>query len=226
MANGKKKNENEEIIKNGNEVDILKEEEVKKDPKDEIIEKLQKQMQEMQEAFIAMQSNTQKNSVDENSEIYEIGTRLVNGVTIFSPRREVEKEIPFNKIIELDKYELDMLLKSNYVREWFEKDVLFFNDKEVYKERRIKKEFDLSDEHLIDVILNKTTTKVMEEISEMTRKYKDDPMIHCVFYRIVELCSNGSLSKMPHETRRAIEKAFNFKIDDAQMLFRGFRDLK
>ena len=233
MANVKKvdKIDKEELTKSiEKEVvdEVIVTEEVKNeiDPKDAMIEQLKEQMQQMQAALIAMQGNDKNKAVGENSTIYEIGTRLVNGVTIYSPRREVEKEIPFNKIIELDKYELDMLLKSNYVKEWLEKDVLFFNNEEAYEERRIKKQYDLTDESLIDMILNQSTVEVMEALSKMTRKYKDDPMIHCIFYRIVELCSNGSLSKMPHETRQEIEKEFNFKIDNAQMLFRGFRDLK
>jgi hypothetical protein len=200
--------------------------EVNSDPKDEIILKLQEQINNIQQAFINMQSNQKTEIKSENTEVYGIGTRFVNGVTIFSPRKEIEKEIPFNKNIEVDKNELDMLLKSNFVKDWFEKDILFFTNENVYSQRKIKKQFDLSDENLIDIILNHSTKKVMDVITDMTKRFKDDPVIHCIFYRIVELCSNGKLSTMPYETRREIEKAFSFKIDDAQMLFRGFRELK
>jgi hypothetical protein len=225
MANTKK---NEKDTKKVETLETKKVEttETKLDPKDEIIAQLQKQMLDMQNAFINMQSNQKVENKAENNEIYEIGTRFVNGVTIFSPRKEVEKEIPFNKIIEIDKNELDMLLKSNFVKDWFEKDILFFVNGDIYSTKKIKKRFNLNDEKFVDMILNSSTNKVMETITNMTNKYKDDPMIHCVFYRIVELCSNGKLSTMPYETRKAIEKAFNFKIDDAQMLFRGFREIK
>jgi hypothetical protein len=227
MANTNiKKNEKDTKKVETPEVKKIESTEVKPDPKDEMIAQLQKQMLDMQNAFINMQSNQQVEIKTENNEIYEIGTRFVNGVTIFSPRKEVEKEIPFNKIIEIDKNELDMLLKSNFVKDWLEKDILFFTKEDNYTKKKIKKRFDLSDEKFIDMILNNSTNKVMEIITNMTNKYKDDPVIHCVFYRIVELCSNGKLSTMPYETRKAIEKAFNFKIDDAQMLFRGFREIK
>jgi hypothetical protein len=225
MANIKKE---EKTIKKVETLDVKKNEvvETKVDPKDEMIEQLQKQMMEMQKAFIQMQSGQKSNIKLENNDVYEIGTRFINGVTIFSPRKEVEKEIPFNKVIEIDEYELTMLLKSNFVKEWFEKDLLFFVDEGIYSQKKLKKQFDLSDETLVNHLMNKSTKEAMELISNMTKRYKDDPMIHCIFYRIVELCSNGKLSTMPFETRREIEKMFNFKIDDAQMLFRGFREIK
>ena len=219
MANAKKENKEEikiEIGKSEEEIDQSK-----------IIEDLQKQIEEMRKAFVTLQSEKSSyNKGLEEDDMFEIGTRFVNGVTIFSPRREVEKELPFNKNIELDKYELDMLLKSNYVRDWLEKDILFFTNEDIYVKKKIRKQFDLSDGYFIDLILKNSTNIVIRELSNMTKNYKDDPMIHCVFYRIVELCSNGKLSTMPHETRKAVEKAFNFKIDDAQMLFRGFKEVK
>jgi hypothetical protein len=225
MANIKKE---EKVIKKVETPEVKKSEvaETKPDPKDEIIEQLQKQMMEMQQAFIQMQSGQKTNIKLENNNVYEIGARFINGVTIFSPRKEVEKEIPFNKVIEIDDYELTMLLKSNFVKEWFEKDLLFFVDEDVYPQKKLKKQFDLSDENLADDLMNKSTKEVMELLSNMTKKYKDDPMIHCIFYRIVEMCFNGKLSNLNYETRKAIEKQFNFKIDDAQMLFRGFRNIK
>lgn len=226
MANVKKTVEKEVKIEKEIESKV-EEQETKIDPKDEIIAELQKQMEQMQKAFIAMQSaKTNENPEDYFDKTYEIGTRFVNGVTVYSPRREVSIDLEFDRLIELDRNELDMLLKSNFVREWLEKDILFFTDKELYAKKRLKPKFDLGDEALVEIFLKEKPTKIQDVINDFTKNLNDDPMVHCLFYRIVELCSNGKLSTMPHENRKQIEKIFNFKIDDAQMLFRGFREIK
>ena len=56
------------------------------------LEMLQKQMQDMQTAFIQMQSNSKTSSVnDTSSKSYEMGSRLINGVTLYDPKRVVER---------------------------------------------------------------------------------------------------------------------------------------
>jgi hypothetical protein len=228
MANtsGKKPNVKNETI---NEVSIDDKIENNSDEKDELITKLQKQMLEMQEAFIKMQANqsapSQTNTNDDMplDKLYEIGSRFVNGLSIFSPNKEVLRDIPFNDVVTVDDIELNNLLKSNFVREFFEKDIIYFNDETLYKRKRIKKKFELDDKAFVNFILNNSTAYVVDTLNTMTNGLKDDPMVHCIFYRIVELCYSGKLVAMSYETRKAIEKMFEFKVEDAQMLFSGFK---
>jgi hypothetical protein len=221
MANTKKPvdtnidNKEEKIIENKN------------NEKDEQISLLRQQLEELQRALIKMQSNQTETSHNsyENTEI-EIGGRFVNGVSIYSPNKEVVRDIPFNGSVTVDEMELNNLLKSNFVRDFLEKDIIYFKDESLYQKKKIKKKYELDNDSFTSMIMNNSTEKVVDTMNTMTKHMKDDPMIHCVFYRIVELCYEGKLTKMPYTTRKELEKIFEFKIDDAQSLFRGFVDIK
>ena len=193
------------------------------------IELLQKQLEEMQKAFINMSANaTPITTIAEEKEdkFYEISSRFIDDIAIFSPRKEIEKVIPRLKSTMVDEAELNALLKSNFVKDWFEKDILYIDDESVLKRKKIKKIYDLSDESLASIILDNTTADAMEELRKMTNNMKYDPMVHCMFYRIVDLCDRGLLVNMNFNTRTEIEKMFGFKISDAQMLYAGFRAVK
>jgi hypothetical protein len=227
MANIKKP---VDVIKEENKAneDNTNKETIKKiDEKDEQLLLMRQQLEELQRALIKMQSNqttTSSNELFENE--IEICGRFVNGISIYSPNKEVIRDIPFNGSVTVDEIELSSLLKSNFVRDFLEKDIIYFKDESIYKKKKIKKKYELDNDSFTDMIMNNSTDKVVEIINTMTKNMKDDPMIHCVFYRIVELCYEGKLTKMPHTTRKELEKIFEFKIDDAQSLFRGFVDIK
>lgn len=235
----KAETETEKEIKDENEDEIKivikdeKSEEVKVEKKDEtndMVAMLQRQLMEMQQAMIRMQANQampiMSSGASDYDTMYEIGTRFVNGASIYSPNKEVVFDIPFDKTVTVSGADLGMLLKTPFVKDWFAKDIIFFEDENVYTQKKIKKEWDLSDEALTKLINENDTVKTVSTLKDMTKNMRDDVMIHCLFYRIVELCDNGKLSTMPYDTRKQIESMFGFKIDDAQMLFRGFRNIR
>lgn len=220
MANTKKTgvSSEENVLNNINEE--------KKDSNDnKEVDLLKKQIEELKLMMLNMQSQNHPVTVPVNEEnFYDIGIRLVYGAPIYSPRKEVVKEVPFDGYVTVDDYELNNLIKSNFVKEWLEKDILFFSDSNTYKKKRINKRYDLSDDAMCKLICDNSTIVVVGKLNEMTKNMKDDPMVHCLYYRIVELCDNGKLSKMPYETRQEIENMFGFRVDNAQALFRGFRN--
>ncbi len=194
------------------------------------VDVLKQQLADLQALMIKMQSNQMVNTVptsmDEDT-LYEISTRSVNSTGIYSQDKRITREIPpFGGVVTVDGLELRELLKSNFVRDWFESDIIYFKDESVYDKKRITKRCHLDDESFTDLMMNNSTEKVVSELNRITRNFKDEPVIHCVFYRIIELCYEGKLTKMDYATRQEIEKLFGTKIDDAQMFFRGFKEIK
>ena len=196
------------------------------------VDTLKQQLADLQALMTKMQLNQYSNASHisgggEEDAIYEVSTRCVCSTGIYSPDKRIIKEIqPFGGVVTLDGLELRELLKSNFVRDWFESDIIYFTDESVYSKKKINKRCNLDDDSFTDLIMNNPTEKVVNELNKITRNFKDEPVIHCVFYRIVELCYEGKLTKMSYDTRREIERLFGFKIDDATMLFRGFKEIK
>lgn len=205
------------------------------DSKDKMIEMLTKQIEEnnkrmleMQQSFIALQSKSsekEKVSYNDDNELIELGTRFINGVTIYSPNRDTQISMVEDRLSELTKDELRSVLKSNWVKEWIEKDILFFKDELMYERYKIRKSFRMDDEYLEDMFLDKNSNDVEIFLNNITKNFRDEPIIHCLFYRIVELVSDGKLSTMSYEIRKTIEKCFKFSIENAQMYYKPFKKI-
>lgn len=185
-----------------------------------VIEEMKKQLAEMQKAFISMQSNTSTVLNNEEDDTVRIGCRFINGVPVYSPKRDIEYEIKYGEEneIEVSPNEMRMLLKTNFVREFLRKDVLYFVNDSDYDKFKITNRFYLNDDELIKLVSSKNSNHVISELNKYTRDKRDDPVFHCLFYRIVKLSMDGKLGSMPYETRKSIEEYFQFTIDNAQFL--------
>lgn len=237
MANNKKTIESAKLenIEDVSDVDInienkTTQEDFKKSINQNIeVDELKKQLADLQALMVKMQLgqiNSNMNTSDDDT-MYEIGTRCVYSTGIYSQDRRIVKEIPpFGKTIMVDNSELKELLKTPFVRDWFESDIIYFTDNSVYAKKKLNKRCELDDNSFINLIMNNSTEKVVYELNKITRDFKDEPVIHCVLYRIVELCYEGKLAKMQYDTRKEIERLFGLRIDDAQMLFREFMKIK
>jgi len=188
-------------------------------------ELMQKQMQDMQNAIIKMQMNNNiSNSVE--SKKYNIGGRLINGVTIYSPKREVDRRVPYKETIEVNDYEMEMLLKTQFVRDFLRKDIIYFTEEENYEKFKIYDRLDLSDEKIINMVLKYTSNDLVNELNILTRDKKDDPVVHSLFYRIVELDMSGAIARMVYENRKAIETYFKYRIENARMLIESLKKVQ
>ena len=209
----KSDNENEILLKKNTE-------------QEDIIKSLQNQMAQMQSAFIKMQSGQNTQPQNNGDKKYSIGCRLINGVTLYSPKREVERRISYGQLSDVTEYEMDMLLKNGQVREFLKKDVVFFSDESDYDTFKIMNRSNISDERLEYVALNLDSNKLIDELNKWTREKKDDPVLHSLFYRFVELHTNGRIVRMTYENRKAIENYFRFTIDNAQLLLSNINKIK
>jgi len=191
------------------------------------LEILQKQMQEMQSAFVKLQSNSESMQ-SENKHTFELKCRLINGVSVYSPKREVERHIEYNKILKLDEQEMEMVLKSSFVLNFLKNDVIYFVNEKDYEKCKIYKgeRSDLSDEKIINMVTKLDSSMLTIGLNKLTREKREDAVTHSLFYKIVELENSGVLHGMPHENRKTIEAYFKYKIDDARMLLANIAKIK
>jgi len=181
------------------------------------LEMLQKQMQDMQTAFIQMQSNSQNTLNANDSKLYELRSRMINGITLYDTKRVVEREIPSGQTIEVNAYEIEILLKSPMVRNFIKDDVVYFVDKNNYKQFKIFEHGDLSDEFIKNLILNFSSEQLITELDKLTKNKRNHAVLHTIFYRIVDLYTNGSLHGMNFDSK-ILEKYFRFDFDSASQL--------
>jgi len=243
-------NKKESLVKNKKKAIVISDEDFNNDEREVLIKKTQEQeqlieilkkdndeqnrsfsilkdqMAEMQSAFIKMQSIQSPQPKNNENKKYEIGCRLINGVTIFSPKREVELGIIYGQLLDVTEYEVDMLLKNNQNRDFFKKDVVFFSKEEDYDTFRITDRLDISDKVLEEAALNLDSNKLVDKLNEWTRDKKDDPVLHSIFYRFVELYTNGRIIRMTYTNRKTIEAYFRFTIDNAQLLLENLKKVK
>lgn len=223
-------NEKEDLIKKNEEQETLISNLTKQNQDSmSALEMLQKQMQEMQNAFIKMQSNvnvSSSNNTTKSDEKFEMGCRLISGVTIYSPKREVEREIPYGETIEVNEYEIEMLLKSPFVREFLINNVVYLKNEEDYAKIKIYKHVDMSDENLINMVMKYSSNELVGKFNELTQQKRNDPVIHSLFYRLVELYSNGDIARMTYENRKVIETFFKYDITNAQTLLENIKKVK
>lgn len=191
-----------------------------------IIEEMNKKFQELQSAFVSLQANN--STVNNTEESVRIGCRFINGVPIYSPKRDIEYIIGYGEENEIDISvdEMKMILKTPFVREFLRKDVLYFTNEEDYEKFNITNRFYIDDNELIKIVSSKNTGEVINTLNKYTRNKKDDPVVHSLFYRIVKLSMEGKVNTMSYETRKAIEEYFQFSIDNGQFLLSNIEKAK
>jgi hypothetical protein len=188
------------------------------------LEILQKQFLDMQSLLLKMQIGNSTPSKPE-TKLLSLGCRLFNGVTLYSPKREVEFRVPFNEQIEITEDEMQMIMKTGFVRDFLKKDIVYFVDDENYKKYKIFDRYDLSDERIIAMVLQSKQNQLVTDLNKYTNEKKDDPVFHSLFYRIVGLYNDGKLSSMSYENRKTIEGYFGFEISNAQLLLHRFKNV-
>ena len=198
--------------------------ETKEDTKDNSeLEFLRKQMEEQAKKIETLTNAllvAQANTVSVKSDKYSfIGSREINGTPIHSPNNDVKLVIKYgsNNAIKMGEHDIKSALQSNYVREYLEKGILYFVDEEDYKYYDVRHDFDLKDEDVVSIVY-KSQNQMISDFNRLTDNKRDDPVVHCLFYRIAELIKDNKLGQLKYENRLAIEKYFNFSLDQAQMI--------
>lgn len=198
-----------------NESDVLKKQ----------ISDMAAQIETLKNALLSVQANT--GSVIKTDKFSSIGCRSVNGLPVYSPHGDVDVFIPFgfNNTVKFTENEVRSLLKSNYVREYLQKDILYFVDEPDYDYYEIKKKFDLDDDSLTKLVKGNTSTMI-NKFNEYTSRKRDDAVVHSLFFRIAELLKDNKLNDLPYQNRQEIEKYFNFSLDYAQTMLDAMSKLK
>lgn len=179
------------------------------------IAEMTKQMQEMQAMMISMQSKQPVTITNVNNKT-SIGCRFLNGITVYSPNREIEIFIPCgeNNTIDFTDNEMNLLLKQKFFKDFLTEDVLYFVNEEDYTRHNLKKINSMDDNSIVEILNSRDNLKTI--FDNYTNSKRNSPVLHCLFYTIVNLVDKGKINTLPVGVQREIEDYFNFKIDDAR----------
>ena len=176
-------------------------------------------MEDMQKLIASMTNvNGLQFAIPSNHQV-SVGCRFINGVTVFSPKREIEVFVPYGleNSVNFNDNEMQLLMKSQFVREFLRKNVLYFENDSDYETYGIYNRFDMSDD-AVSALVRTDVNTMKSEFDKFTNQKRDDAVVHCLFYKIVELYAAGKLAGMSFENRKFIEEYFNYKIENAQVL--------
>jgi len=205
-------------------LDIVEKLKKENEEKDNTLQMLQKQMSDMQAAFIKLQSMS--TTPTKNSEKFLVGCRLTQGMTLFSPKREVDRQVVYNEFSEFLESEIDSILTNPKMKDFFRRDVVFFSKESDYEKFRITGRLDISNEKIEHAVLTCNSNELLTKLNDWTKNKHDNQVLHSTFYRIVELYKLGKLAKIPIDNLDVIEKFFKFGIRDALRLVEAVEKIK
>ena len=94
----------------------------------------------------------------------------------------------------------------------FIKGSLYFKNEEDYKKFNIRKDFDLSDEGIKE-LLTKPSNQVIEEVKKITNEKKNLTQVFVLLYQIASLIDTNDID-IKYETRNALERYFDVDFVD------------
>lgn len=190
---------------------------------------LEAQMQEMNRALVAMQSqmlelgqtaNNGDNVQNEKDEEVVIGCRAFSGC----PLSNLDESIAFKLECGEEKYilvdDLKELFKDNMYKHnkvLFQKGVFYFTDESNYERFRIKKEKDLTPSNICRILLLQDINSVITEFNALTNSKTDATIMHTVLFMIAMLLDDEKrpLKDWDYDNRVVLEKYIGetFKFD-------------
>lgn len=189
------------------------------------LEQSEKEKLEMMEMMKSLQEqiNNMKNQQPqiiipregENDREIEVGCRLFCGAVLSSANGEVEVRLKCGEVTEITIREMQSLLRSGFgYKKLFEKGVLYFEDPEMYNQFKIRNPLDLSEEVLIEHLLDEDYNQMVAYLSKITNDRHDDMVCHTVNYNTALLYKAGKLKDWSYANRSNFESYMGVKVDD------------
>lgn len=184
---------------------------------------LKKELEEMMSNYKDMQIQlqnmllAQQNQAAANNKLQEdkiiVGCRIFNGATLSSPGNDVTIQIPYLEEVEMTYSELREVFKSPFgYKNMFKKGILYFVNPDDYTKFTIKQEIDLSDDALIKLLSENTSTFIIEKAKEITKDKKDLMEMFALIYQIARLVDEKKVN-LDYSIRSNLEKYFDVDID-------------
>lgn len=194
---------------NQSELDRLTKE---KEESDKKFTELQAQMQLLMQQ-VSMMGNT--NTTISVAEEVEVGCRLFSGGAVCNRTEDILYRFKYGEIKEIPVDELKECFRNqiNNYRDLFAKGVFYFLNEKYYNEFKIRERLDLSEETLIDLLVNKRISVPYKE-HMMVNGHRENNVYLTVLYIIADLYLQGKLSTWDFTQKREFEIYFGKRIDD------------
>ena len=145
----------------------------------------------------------------------EIGCRLFCGAVLMSPSGEIEISLKCGEEVEVTIREMQEIFRSTFgYKKLFEKGVLYFVDPEMYDHFKVRNPIDLSEDALVEHLLNEDYTQMIKFLKDITNDRREDMICHTICYNTALLYMAGKLDDWSYANRNNFESYMKVKVDD------------
>lgn len=182
-----------------------------KDASDKKFAELQAQMNLLMQQM-SMRGNVSTSQVAEE---VEIGCRLFSGGVICNKTEDIMYSFGYSEIKEIPLVELKECFRNqiNNYKDLFAKGCFYFLDESYYKEFKIREFLDLSEETIVDMLINKGVA-VPYQSEMMVNGHRENIVYLTVLYVVADLYREGKLQSWDFNKKKSFETYYNKRIDD------------
>lgn len=178
-----------------------------------------KQLQEQMTALMKMVAANNGNNIatNEDDEIVDVGCRCFAGLGMTNADGTQNILFRCGERKGITVSDLKSYLKENIRnnKALFSNGLLFFYDDSNYDRFRIKKNVDLSEEKVIEIITMADTNEMIRHIAEMTNNLRRESVVYTLKYMIADMIIRkvDALKDFSYYNRDELEKYFGVKFD-------------
>lgn len=217
-------------------VKINKEDKIEKKEKNEELDLLKKQMEEMKKMMLelsqensllktaALQSKTNITLNNEEDEVI-VGCRLIQGVgwgNVQDSAGVINLKYGEEKAITVS--DMKKFFRDGNVKKLFVDGICYFANPEDYKKFGIKDYLDLSEENLKE-LFSKEINEIIGDLKKMTEDQRNINVVNCLIFRLCELVKDRKIN-LDYYVRKGIEDYFGYTLDRGIMLLNGMLSLR
>ena len=217
-------------------VKINKEDKIEKKEKNEELDLLKQQMEEMKKMMLelsqensllktaALQSKTNITLNNEEDEIV-VGCRLIQGVgwgNVQDSAGVINLKYGEEKAITVS--DMKKFFRNGNVKKLFVDGICYFANPEDYEKFGIKDYLDLSEENLKE-LFSKEINEIIGDLKKMTEDQRNINVVNCLIFRLCELVKDRKIN-LDYYVRKGIEDYFGYTLDRGIMLLNGMLSLR
>lgn len=217
-------------------VKINKEDKIEKKEKNEELDLLKQQMEEMKKMMLelsqensllktaALQSKTNITLNNEEDEVV-VGCRLIQGVgwgSVQDSAGVINLKYGEEKAITVS--DMKKFFRNGNVKKLFVDGICYFANPEDYEKFGIKDYLDLSEERLKE-LFSKEINDIVGELNKITENQRNINVVNCLIFRLCEMVKDRKIN-LDYYVRKGIEDYFGYTLDRGIMLLNGMLSLR